>query len=121
MGQKMPDADWMGRAACRGMDTRIFFPERGDWRALERAKAVCAGCPVTEECFAYAVTGMMGGGAFVRDGVWGGRSGRQLRGSKAARAAETRARARERKVAEKLRRPVDWEAVEQVERTDRAG
>ena len=39
---------WRTDAACRGMDTDLFFPPRGGdgWRA----KRVCARCPVRAEC-----------------------------------------------------------------------
>ena len=46
---------WTSRAACRGMDTEMFFPADGE-RPPERdtreakAKQVCARCPVRSEC-----------------------------------------------------------------------
>ena len=62
---------WQMDAACRGMASSVFFHpwnERGPTRQEreERAKAVCAGCPVIEECRAHAIS--------VREhyGVWGG-------------------------------------------------
>jgi len=53
-------------AACAGMDPSIFVPRRG--MSVSEAKAVCAGCPVTAECLAYALAdpGL--------EGVWGGTS-----------------------------------------------
>lgn len=62
---------WMADASCRGMDPSLFFAERGAPTAT--AKAVCAGCPVTAECLAYAIN--LG----ERNGVWGGLSERQRR------------------------------------------
>ena len=63
--------DWQLRAACRGMDGAVFFHpwnERGPARQEreERAKAVCAACPVVQSCAAHALT--------VKEayGVWGG-------------------------------------------------
>jgi WhiB family redox-sensing transcriptional regulator len=63
--------DWQLVAACRGVDTKVFFApdaERGLRRlARERiAKAVCRSCPVMAACAAYAVS--------TREpfGVWGG-------------------------------------------------
>ncbi len=63
---------WQLKAACRGPQAAVFFPptsfERKDEK-LERevrAKAICAQCPVREECLA---------GAMERRepwGVWGG-------------------------------------------------
>jgi len=62
---------WQARAACRGMDPAIFFPERraGNGWSCGEAKAVCATCPVTAEC----------GEAGAREwyGVWGGETVRQ--------------------------------------------
>lgn len=48
----------MADAACRDYDTNFFFPVKGAasgkaLRDIERAKAVCAACPVLEECRAY--------------------------------------------------------------------
>ena len=41
---------WRDRAACFGMDINIFFPERGDRAGIAAARAVCAACPVSDEC-----------------------------------------------------------------------
>ena len=41
---------WRERAACKGMVIDVFFPSRGDWRASDRAKQICAGCPVADAC-----------------------------------------------------------------------
>lgn len=60
--------DWRELAACRGMDTDIFYPEgRGrPLRAREaEAKAICAGCPVAASCRAEADTYP------ERFGIWG--------------------------------------------------
>lgn len=57
---------WIKKAACRGMSTDIFFPERGDNAKVELAKQVCASCPVQQECREY--------GEMERYGFWGGTS-----------------------------------------------
>lgn len=65
---------WQHRAACRGADTAWFFApsyfERREEKAAREAKAkqVCAGCPVADECLEYALR--------IREphGVWGGRN-----------------------------------------------
>lgn len=60
---------WRAEAACRGMDTNLFYPEgRGSTlRAREQiAKAVCAGCPVALQCRQAA------GETVERFGIWGG-------------------------------------------------
>lgn len=62
---------WQLDSACRGMDSEVFFhPEgaRGSARTRreEAAKAICASCPVLEQCREHALA--------VREpyGVWGG-------------------------------------------------
>lgn len=57
-------ADWRNLAACRGKDRSMFFPGPGQSHLVRAAKAVCAGCPVKQECFAYAVS-------VEAVGVWG--------------------------------------------------
>ena len=67
------DWDWQRDAACRGTDTATFYHpenERGPSRARRetRAKQVCQGCPVVENCLRWALD--------TREpyGVWGGLS-----------------------------------------------
>jgi WhiB family redox-sensing transcriptional regulator len=67
------DWDWQVRAACRGIDTSVFFHpdnERGPsrMRREKQAKAVCASCPVISECRRWALA------AREPYGVWGGLS-----------------------------------------------
>jgi WhiB family redox-sensing transcriptional regulator len=77
--------DWMVSAACRGMNPELWFPvtEVGPGaRQVARAKAVCAGCPVRDECLAFALElklaeGVFGGltpserAVLVRECGWG--------------------------------------------------
>ncbi len=70
---RLGDWDWQARAACRGIDTANFYHpenERGPSRTKRelRAKAVCSGCPVIENCRRWALS--------TREpyGVWGGLS-----------------------------------------------
>ncbi|MGH8825918.1 MAG: WhiB family transcriptional regulator [Jiangellaceae bacterium] len=66
-----PADTWRALAACRGMDTDLFYPE-GRGQALHVremiAKQVCAGCPVARECRQAA------GERPERYGIWGGRT-----------------------------------------------
>ena len=61
---EMPASDvaWQEHAACRGMDTRLFFPERGG--NTKRPKKICAGCEVRGICEEY--------GDPEKFGIWGG-------------------------------------------------
>lgn len=58
---------WRNDAACKGLDTELFFPQRGE--SSKPAKAACAGCPVREPC---AEAGMS-----EHFGIYGGLSERQ--------------------------------------------
>ena len=60
---------WRLSAACRAADPELFFPvsravQAGD--EVTQAKAICAACPVRQECLAFAVT------TGQRHGIWGG-------------------------------------------------
>jgi len=59
-----PDIDFFADAACRGADTSGFFPT-SDANAGD-AKAICATCPVAEQCLEYSIE------THQPDGVWGG-------------------------------------------------
>jgi WhiB family redox-sensing transcriptional regulator len=63
---EVADGAWMAAAACRGLDTALFFPIAGDMAGVRAAQAVCEGCPVRAECLAYALEsperfGVLGG------------------------------------------------------------
>lgn len=64
--------DWQIRAACRGPQSRVFFPppqfERKEDK-LERegmAKAICQTCSVRKDCLSFSLS--------IREqhGIWGG-------------------------------------------------
>jgi WhiB family transcriptional regulator, redox-sensing transcriptional regulator len=67
---------WRLRAACRNVDSAVFYPSDGE-RPPERdaretrAKAICGGCPVIGQCAAYAIR------YGERYGIWGGLSERE--------------------------------------------
>lgn len=46
--------EWQRDAACRGMPVEIFFPEDGSTLQATQALAICAQCPVVQDCRAYA-------------------------------------------------------------------
>ncbi len=63
--------DWQMKAACRGLDSAMFFHPEGERGSAKEtreraAKALCATCPVLEQCREHALR--------VREpfGVWGG-------------------------------------------------
>jgi WhiB family transcriptional regulator, redox-sensing transcriptional regulator len=61
---------WWSLAACSSADPELFFPvsESGlSRRQVAAARAVCARCPVREQCLHYALA------AGPLHGVWGGK------------------------------------------------
>lgn len=58
--------DWFDEAACRGMDSDVFFSGRGEVDKMREAKATCARCPVREPCLEHALYNG------EREGLWGG-------------------------------------------------
>lgn len=69
---ELGDRSFMGKAACRGCDPDLWFPERG--QDSSQAKKICdEQCPVERECLEYAVKNN------ILVGIWGGQSSRQRR------------------------------------------
>jgi WhiB family redox-sensing transcriptional regulator len=62
---------WMDRGGCRNFPPAVFFPQDG--AGVERARAICAHCPVKTECLEHAL------GNHIDHGVWGGCSERERR------------------------------------------
>lgn len=63
--------DWRQKAACLEEDPELFFPVGTTGLALEqndRAKEVCRGCAVIDECLEWALASNQDAG------VWGGMS-----------------------------------------------
>lgn len=63
------DRSWELRSACKGIDPVIFYPHTDE--EADAAKAVCAVCPVQNECLEYAI------GKREHEGVWGGHTERE--------------------------------------------
>ena len=55
---------WLARRACRPDDLDLFFATRS--RKVRRAKAICADCPVRQDCLDHAIADPS------TRGVWGG-------------------------------------------------
>ena len=64
---------WRRRAACRGIDVEVFYPQTDDDADAVEAKAICAECPVRQACLEYALAN------HEREGVWGGATERERR------------------------------------------
>jgi WhiB family transcriptional regulator, redox-sensing transcriptional regulator len=63
------NSDWRDRAACRGADTDLFFPDRATGSALphyRKIKLMCRDCPVRVLCLDWALE------HGVDFGIWGG-------------------------------------------------
>lgn len=61
--------DWRAAGACMRADPDLFFPVSATGRALEqiaKAKAICAGCQVRQQCLDFARK------HDVAHGIWGG-------------------------------------------------
>lgn len=76
------DMSWRADAACRNLDTEIFFPdsESDAGPALE----VCAVCPVRAECLDWAIVNRQ------HDGIWGGTTESERKRIRRRRAAAAR-------------------------------
>lgn len=62
--------DWAPRAACRAQQPDALFVRGAE---QNKAKAICAGCPVRTECLAEALDNQ------IEWGVWGGMTERERR------------------------------------------
>lgn len=65
---------WQAAAACADLDPELFFPigEQGPARKdAQTAKRVCARCPVSRVCLAYALR------SGQTSGIWGGMTERE--------------------------------------------
>jgi WhiB family transcriptional regulator, redox-sensing transcriptional regulator len=62
---------WMGEGLCRDHTPGTFFPSDGT--GVERARKICADCPVKAPCLDYALEHR------IDHGVWGGTSERERR------------------------------------------
>jgi hypothetical protein len=80
--------DFRHRAACRAVDPEVFFPAAESGPRYEArvliAKAVCAGCPVREQCLTWALS-------TLPDGIAGGMTEHERRTERDRRARARRA------------------------------
>ncbi|MEP1123479.1 MAG: WhiB family transcriptional regulator [Ilumatobacter sp.] len=77
--ERQDRSGWQASAACAGESGSVFYPPlRAERRSVrssreQRAKAVCASCPVTSECLDHALA------HDERFGIWGGLTNRERR------------------------------------------
>lgn len=67
----MFDSEWMSRGLCSDKPPEVFFPSDGV--GVDRARKICADCPVKGQCLEYALVNR------IDHGVWGGTSERERR------------------------------------------
>ena len=78
---------WRNRAACLGTDPAVFYPGRDAPAAASRAaRAICADCPVVDDCLAYALAQPKG----ETYGVWGGMTADEINALRVQRNGTTR-------------------------------
>jgi WhiB family redox-sensing transcriptional regulator len=66
--------EWREQAACRDSDPDLFFPTGDeDVAKIAIAKAICASCPVEEDCLVYAIE------LNQTSGIWGGHTATERR------------------------------------------
>ena len=64
----MQKDSWLDQAACRGMDTDLFYPTQN---GLREYREICSGCPVRSQCLEFGLREPLG--------IWGGASARERR------------------------------------------
>jgi WhiB family redox-sensing transcriptional regulator len=69
----MSATTWRKRAACRGLNVEIFYPDPDDDADATEGKAICSECPVRQACLEHALADR------EREGIWGGTTERERR------------------------------------------
>ena len=62
---------WMAEAACRGVGPDLFYVSKG--QPVAPARALCASCPVRDDCYQYALD------TDAEGGIWGGATSKERR------------------------------------------
>jgi hypothetical protein len=66
LGVDEDDLDWYHLAACRGLDTNLFYDKyEADPNIAKSIDEACLTCPVSKMCYDFGVTNK-------EQGVWGG-------------------------------------------------
>lgn len=84
----MPEAapHWAESALCAQTDWTLWFPEKGDSAAPRLARAICARCPVRDDCRDEVRPN--------ESGIWAGTSKRERQQPGRKRGKDTKPRAR---------------------------
>lgn len=71
---------WAARAACRGVDTELFYPKGESFTPADASiiDTYCRSCPVRRECLEEALTR-------TEPGIWGGLTEKQRKALKRPR------------------------------------
>jgi WhiB family redox-sensing transcriptional regulator len=65
---------WREAAACLDAPAEVsFFPDKEDFAGIVKAKAICASCPVADECLSWALQ------TNQTEGIWGGHTAKERR------------------------------------------
>ena len=65
---------WREAASCLETTGEVsFFPDKADVGAIAKAKAICATCPVADECLSWAIESNQA------EGIWGGHTPKERR------------------------------------------
>jgi WhiB family redox-sensing transcriptional regulator len=65
---------WREAAACLDVPEDVtFFPDKENVAAIAKAKAICATCPVADECLTWAIESNQS------EGIWGGHTPKERR------------------------------------------
>jgi WhiB family redox-sensing transcriptional regulator len=75
---------WIDRAACRGADSLLFFPETRGVSNTAAALNICRACPVSIQCLEHALNRP------EQHGVWGGTTEEQRHAMRRARKRKPR-------------------------------
>ena len=89
------DDSWKAKAACRGMNTELWYPKQNGGHPYTLPRQICLGCDVRPDCLAYILTLESREGP--RHGMWAATTPEQrLRMARAKARRQWRQNARER-------------------------
>lgn len=81
----MTSSAWREQAACKHVDTNVFFPGRGQNHRTNQARQICMACPVITQCRQEILDA--GWEAWAQHGMWGGLSENERRRIRTGRPA----------------------------------